>query len=106
VYENLFSYDETLKKFVPAQINLGLAGERVYLILYGTGIRFNSGLTGVMATLGGTPSPVSFAGAQGGFVGLDQVNLEVAGSLAGRGEVDAVLIVDGKMANTVKVNIK
>jgi uncharacterized protein (TIGR03437 family) len=106
VYENLFSYDETLKKFVPAQINLGLAGERVFLILYGTGIRFNSGLTGVMATLGGTPSPVSFAGAQGGFVGLDQVNLEVAGSFAGRGEVDAVLIVDGKMANTVKVNFK
>jgi hypothetical protein len=28
------------------------------------------------------------------------------GSLAGRREVDAVLIVDGKMANTVKVNIK
>jgi hypothetical protein len=23
VYENLFRYDETLKKFVPAQINLG-----------------------------------------------------------------------------------
>jgi len=38
--------------------------------------------------------------------GLDQLNLIVPRSLAGRGEVDVVLTVDGRTANTVKVNIK
>ena len=38
--------------------------------------------------------------------GLDQVNLRVPRSLIGRGEVDVVLTVDGKIANTLRVNIK
>jgi uncharacterized protein (TIGR03437 family) len=37
---------------------------------------------------------------------MDQVNLLVPTSLAGRGEVDVVLTVDGVAANTVRVNIK
>lgn len=59
------------------------------------------------ATIGGTPVMVGFAGAQGGFVGLDQLNLgPLPRSLAGRGEVDVVITVDGKVANTVKINIE
>jgi uncharacterized protein (TIGR03437 family) len=38
--------------------------------------------------------------------GLDQVNVAVPRTLIGRGEVDIVLAVDGKAANTVRVNIK
>ncbi|MGH9671628.1 MAG: hypothetical protein ACRD44_00470, partial [Bryobacteraceae bacterium] len=41
----------------------------------------------------------------GEFAGLDQVNLRLSASLAGRGEVDIVLTVDGKTANVVRVNI-
>jgi len=33
------------------------------------------------------------------------LNLRVSRSLMGRGEIDIVLTVDGKTANTVKVNI-
>jgi uncharacterized protein (TIGR03437 family) len=50
-------------------------------------------------------SPVLFAGAQGTFVGLDQINVEAPGSLRGRGEVSLVLTVDGQAANAVSINI-
>ena len=47
-----------------------------------------------------------YAGAQGGFVGLDQVNVSLPASLGGKGEVEVILIVEGQAANVVKVNIK
>lgn len=75
-------------------------------ILFGTGFRNNSGMNNVTAQLGGTGAQVSFAGAQGGFAGLDQANVLLPRSLAGRGEVNLVLSVDGKAANTVKLWIK
>jgi len=40
------------------------------------------------------------------YPGMDQVNLPIDRSLAGRGEVDVVLTVDGVAANTVKINVK
>jgi uncharacterized protein (TIGR03437 family) len=49
---------------------------------------------------------VLYAGAQGAFAGLDQVNVRLSRNLAGRGLVDVLLTVDGKMANTVKIHMK
>jgi len=60
----------------------------------------------VSCNIGGVSAPVLFAGLQGGFVGLDQVNISLPHCLAGRGEVDVVLIVDGKTANIVRIAIK
>jgi uncharacterized protein (TIGR03437 family) len=37
---------------------------------------------------------------------LDQINALIPRALIGRGEVDVVLTVDGKIANTVRVNIR
>jgi uncharacterized protein (TIGR03437 family) len=74
--------------------------------LFGTGVRFRSALSGVSAKIGGTDVQVLFAGPQGDFIGLDQLNIQLPRSLAGRGEVDLVLTVDGKTSNTVRVNIK
>ena len=39
-------------------------------------------------------------------VGLDQVNIQIPRTLIGSGEVNLVLTVDGKAANTIKVNFK
>ena len=79
----------------------------VILLLVGTGIRGRSAVASVTCTVGGVNVPVSFAGAQGDLVGLDQINVgPLPRALAGRGEVDLVLLVDGKAANTVRVNIK
>jgi uncharacterized protein (TIGR03437 family) len=87
-------------------ITLGSAGDQVYLTLYGTGIRGRSALSNVATTIGGIRVPVLFAGPQGSFPGLDQVNVEIPNALAGKGEVNVMLAVDGASANTVSVNIK
>jgi uncharacterized protein (TIGR03437 family) len=47
-----------------------------------------------------------FAGPQGQFPGLDQVNLSLPQTLHTRGEIDVVLTVDGQVANTVRINLK
>jgi uncharacterized protein (TIGR03437 family) len=99
-------FDAAQNRFVPAPIELGPETEQVFLVLFGTGIRFRSALTNVTATIGGVSSEVLFAGPQGMLVGLDQVNLRIPRSLGGRGEVDVALLADGKPANLVKVNIK
>ncbi len=87
----------------PIDVN---ANDEVYLEMYGTGIRKNSGLSNVTAMIGGVSVPVLYAGAHCCYFGVDQVNLPVPKSLAGRGAVDVVLSVDGKVANRVTINVK
>jgi uncharacterized protein (TIGR03437 family) len=91
---------------VSTPLGLGAPVESMYLELFGTGIRGRSSLAAVSATIGGVNAPVEYAGPVDGMTGLDQVNLAVPPSLAGRGEVDILLTVDGKAANPVKVNFK
>lgn len=85
---------------------LGSNSDQVFLVLYGTGFRSRSSLANVIARIGGEIAPVHFAGAQGDFVGLDQINIQIPRTLVGRGEVNLVLTVDGYQANVIKVNIK
>lgn len=107
VYEPIARFDQAQGKFVSLPLDLSPAGDRVFLILFGTGFRFRSSLATVSLKLGGVDTNVLYAGVQGDFVGLDQVNAEIPRSLSGRnGEVDVVLTVDGKAANTVRVGIK
>ena len=105
LYESLATYDTAQSRFVAVPIDLG-ASEDVYLVLYGTGFRGRSDLSKVTVTVGGVPVDVSYAGATNPFVGLDQLNLKLPRSLAGRGDVDIVVRVDGKVANTVRVTIR
>jgi uncharacterized protein (TIGR03437 family) len=87
-------------------IDLGEPGDRVFLMLYGTGLRYRTALKNVRCTIGGVDAPVLYAGSQNDFEGLDQVNAEIPKSLAGRGQVSIVLSVDGQLANTVTMNIR
>jgi uncharacterized protein (TIGR03437 family) len=87
-------------------MDIGGAGDQVFLTLFGTGLRKNSGLANVRATIGGADAPVAFAGAQGEFAGLDQINLQIPVSLRGRGDVSIVLTVDGVTTNPVNINIR
>lgn len=104
-FEPVSRFDAVSNSFVSVPIALGPASDQVFLLLYGTGLRNRTALSGVTATIGGTASEVSFAGAQPDFVGLDQINVRIPRSLAGRGELDVVLMADGKIANTVRINI-
>ena len=58
------------------------------------------------ATIGGANSESLFAGAAPGFVGLDQANLRLPRSLAGRGVVDIDLRVNSQLTNTVQVSVR
>lgn len=105
-FETIARFDTATQRFVSTPIDLGPTGEQVFLLLFGTGLRGRSSLAATTAIIGGAKAEVSYAGAQGDLVGLDQVNMAVPRNLAGRGELDLVLTVDGRAANTVRVNIK
>lgn len=100
--------DASLKppQYVPAEIDLGPSGDVVALVLYGTGVRKRSSLAATRVVIGGVEAQPDYAGEAPGFVGLDQINVIVPRSLAGRGEIDLVLRADGVPSNTVRVRIK
>ena len=110
IYEPIARFDQAQNKFVAVPIDLGPdlgnATDQVFLLLFGTGFRNRSALSAVTCKIGGTDAEVLYAGLQGDFVGLDQSNVRIPRSLKGRGEVDVVMTVDGKAANTVRVNLK
>jgi uncharacterized protein (TIGR03437 family) len=106
VFEPVVQFDQGQNKYVPTPIDLGPATDRVFLVLYGTGVRGRSALSAVTVKVGDITAPVSFAGAATGFTGLDQVNAELPRTLSGKGDVVVTLTVDGKTANVVTVNIK
>ena len=102
--EPVVRYDATQSKFVAVPIDFG--ADEIVLVLYATGARNRSDLKAVSATVGGLPMNVEYAGNQNQFVGLDQINIRLARSLIGRGEVELKLMMDGRPANVVKINVR
>ena len=88
---------------VAKPIELGPATEQVYLLLFGTGIRQGSN---ARVTVGGVNAPVIYAGAQGEFPGLDQVNALLPRSLAGKGSLAIEVNVSGVAAGVARVSIQ
>ena len=84
---------------------MGVATDTVYLVLYGTGIQA-SGTSGVTVTVNGVTAPVLYAGPQGAFTGVDQVDVQLPASLAGKGNVNVHLTAGGVMANAVQITIQ
>jgi uncharacterized protein (TIGR03437 family) len=103
--EPVAQFNATTNRFESVPIDLGPEGEQVFLIAFGTGYR-SSALANVSSTIGGAPAEVLFAGATPGLEGLDQANIRIPRSLAGRGTVDVVFRAEGKTANTVQIAIK
>lgn len=104
--EALVQYNAAQSAYVAVPIDLGEATDQVYLVAFGTGFRYRTSLLETAATIDGTNVSVVYAGAQGYFVGLDQANILIPRSLAGRGSVNVVLSAESKAANTVTINIK
>jgi uncharacterized protein (TIGR03437 family) len=105
-FEPVARFDAGQNRFVFVPIDLGPETDQLFLVLSGTGLRFRTALAAVNCKIGGTDAEVLYAGETPGLVGLDQANVRIPRSLAGRGEVDVVLTVDGKVANAVRVNIR
>ena len=71
---------------------------RPYLILYATGIRA-APQANVSVKIGNIDAPVTYAGAQGAYAGLDQVNVALPGALKGRGQLVVTVTVNGQATN-------
>jgi uncharacterized protein (TIGR03437 family) len=76
-------------------------GERLVLVIFGTGFRGHAGT--LEATLDDIPLAIEYAGDQGFFIGLDQLNLVAPGSLDGYGKGMLRFTVNGVPANELEV---
>ncbi len=104
--ESIATYNATQKIYVPIPIDLGASTDQVYLVAFGTGVRFRTSLSAVTATIGGASVNVQYAGEQGYYVGLDQANILIPRNLSGQGVVNVALGADAKSANNVTIQIK
>jgi uncharacterized protein (TIGR03437 family) len=105
-YEPIARFDSSRNRWVSIPIDFGPETDELYLLLFGTGFRGRTSLSAVTAQLGGVASQVVFAGAQGNFAGLDQLNLLLPRTLAGRGAVEALIRFDNRGANAVQLEFK
>jgi uncharacterized protein (TIGR03437 family) len=88
--------------FAPEPIDVS-SGE-VYLILFGAG--FDAvGAAGVSVKIQGVDAPVTYAGPQGAFAGLDQVDVLLPTALADSGLAGVVPTINGITAHTVYISI-
>jgi uncharacterized protein (TIGR03437 family) len=104
--EALSRFDQESGRFVGLPLDLGPEGDQVFLILFGTGFRGRSALEAVTATIGDEEAEVLFASGLAGFAGLDQANVRLPRSLAGKGEVSVLLTADNRSTNAVTISIR
>ncbi|MFN7927971.1 MAG: M36 family metallopeptidase [Blastocatellia bacterium] len=99
---------------------LTVNGKPNYLLLFGTGLRHaaaanaedeNGIAESVTVTIGGIAAKVLYAGAQGQYLGLDQLNIELPARLAAQlttlpSRVEIVVSVNGHEANRASLWLK
>jgi uncharacterized protein (TIGR03437 family) len=100
--EPIAQFDAALGRFKPKPIDFGPDGEKVFLILFLTGINGapdpnsdGNRNESVHLIIGGAESIPLYAGAQGDFAGLDQMNAELPRTLIGRGKLSLSIIATG-----------
>ena len=94
---------QSVRSMNSAAVDLGAATDFVALEFYASRVRNASD---VHVQIAGQEVPVLFAGAAGHFAGLDQISVQVPRSMAGMGDVEVAMTVDGQTANPVHVRIQ
>jgi len=84
---------------------IAVGSNLVYLTLYGTGFDAAT-VANTTVTINGVSANVVYAGPGGNSAGLDQVNVLVPASLAGKGNVNVQTTVAGIAANPVQITIQ
>jgi uncharacterized protein (TIGR03437 family) len=102
--------------YFPAPFDVTVNGKPNFLILFGTGFRHaaatnptdeNGVAESVKVTIDGQDAKVLYCGAQGFYVGLDQLNVEIPATIqAGTSRVEVVVTVNGIEANRVTVSLR
>lgn len=105
-FEPIVQFDSAQNRLVTRPLDLGPETDRVFLVLFGSGLRLRSDPAKIIARIGCADTTVAYAGAHGDLIGVDQVNLPIPRLLIGKGEMDVALTMDGQSTNFVKVNIK
>lgn len=119
--ESLAQLDPTTNRMIPKPIDLGPLDERVFIEIYLTGSRLENNPNdysyihrSVFVLLGGKVITPVYAGKQGFFAGIDQVNIELPRSLIGKGKIylsihgnvdDSINLLAGFTSNIVELEI-
>ena len=82
--EDAYRFSQESNQFVPRPIDLGPPEDEVFLVLFLTGIRDVAQAQSTRVLIGGEELVPLFVGSQGGFAGLDQVNIKLSRTLRGR----------------------
>ena len=96
--ESLVSSDPASGSLQPVPIRFGPAGERLFLELYGTGLR-NRPAGSVFVRLDDQDAIVLFAGPHPVIPGLDQVNVELSSSHSASKEVHLQLTINKELGS-------
>jgi uncharacterized protein (TIGR03437 family) len=110
--EPVAQFDAATGKWNPLPIDLGPESDAVYLVLFGTGIRGNDATQAPVvgyfkvSAINFVPMVAEYAGKQGDFIGVDQVNIRLPRSLLGRGEISLYLTGSGNaFSNSVVIRV-
>jgi uncharacterized protein (TIGR03437 family) len=107
--ESLVRSDPASGVLQPAPIRFGSAAERLFLELYGTGLR-NGPAGSVSVRIDDRDAPVLFAGPHPVIPGLDQVNVELPSTLSAPKEVQLQLTINKELgsiaANDVRLMVE
>jgi uncharacterized protein (TIGR03437 family) len=93
----------SVQRVSAAPVDLSAASDSVALQFYASGLRDGSD---VHMQIAGHYVPVQYAGPAAHYPGLDQVIVKVPHSLAGSGDADVALIVAGRAAKPVHIQIQ
>jgi uncharacterized protein (TIGR03437 family) len=99
-----YPYQVVSGALVAQPLNLGACSETV-LELYATGMDLAT-VQNVQVTMGGATAQVLGAQPQGTWPGLDQINVAIPQSLAGKGNVAILVTAGGVAANSINVTIQ
>ena len=86
-------------------VALSTPPEKLILVLFGTGVRNHAAAGGISVSIAGLPAEVLYAGPQGEFVGLDQINAVIP-MLPVRGEVNIIVSAGQLSSNPVSITVQ
>ena len=94
---------QSVRSLTAGAVNLGASSDQTALQFYASGVR---DAQDIHVRIGGDEVPVLYTGPANHFPGLDQVSVQVPRTLAGRGDVEVQLTVDGQSAAPVRLRIE
>lgn len=94
---------QSVRAMHASPVEVGMSADTVMLQFYASGV---SHADEIQVRIAGQEVPVRYAGASARFPGLDEVTVEVPRSLAGIGDADVILTVDGQPASPVLMHIQ